>query len=96
MCVCDACSECVCCELGQRDPVAGSVKDPSLIDWSKLKHCLYLGEVGGDCKKKKEQKEVHSDTAGRDKVSHTLIKLSLTGCTFSMAHPAVVSCSKHC
>lgn len=49
MCVCDACCECVCVGVRQRDPVAHTVKDPTLIDSkSELKRCLYLGEVGGD------------------------------------------------
>ena len=56
VCVCVSvnCCECVCGGLRQRDPVEGTVKDPTLIDsQSKLKRCLYLVEVGGDCRRRR-------------------------------------------
>lgn len=56
MCVNDDCCECVCGVLRHRDPVAGTVKDPTLIDSkSKLKRCLYLGKVGGDCRRRRRR-----------------------------------------
>lgn len=76
LCVSYDCCECVWGGEGglrHRDPVVSTVKGPTMIDSkSTLKLCLYLGEVGGDCGRRRSTFE----TAGRDTLSHTLIQLS--------------------